>query len=723
MRAELHPEYSEELQNLEDTFTAICRKRDSLDTEADRGADEWTSAVLRGMIVREWNKLTTALDQPYFGRVDWVECAGCSPETIYIGRQECTEANVFSWAAPLVGELYYRGTSMQSDRQRLLKRTFHLQKTTLDEIIDEFVHPHRGFLLDLPDERRDLSSEVADDLLANLLAESRDSTMRDIVRSIQEQQYRIISSSEENVLIVQGVAGSGKTAIALHRLPYLLYNNYRRKGTKKEQTKSPKKIAKAGANKAIEQDDEAEKYLFLGPNNLFLKYVASVLSVLWSSKIPQQPFDVWLLDQLGKPIKYQSQDESLEYLLDTGVPEAARQKYQRSEQLKGTTKMVILLDRYTEYIEREVLDGMKIGLSCVRQDPELIMRDEPDSYLRWECSAAEVQKVVTGSASRPLMERINMAEGYFIKRATKDIEDDIDGIVKHKSPRRTTPPLIDVTQTVRKYFAECRPAPALDQYRKLLATHSLLSEIGTGLLTNEEIDILHSESAQSSKRVSTGDLAAVVYLHSKLSGTHALRQYHHIVVDEAQDVTPMQLHVLKQYAPTASYTLVGDSAQSIFSRDTTPDWRWVADILKPVSASSTVDKPASMSALQIEQIRQSYRSTREIIEFCNKVLLRVGAQENDLAIPIARTGAVPQVVEFSSNMECAKYVQQTVTREAERGSKTIAVICKSLTNCRRFLKLWERSASTPLAMIGHRQSTYTGGVVLLPAYLAKGLEL
>lgn len=110
---------------------------------------------------------------------------------IYIGRQECTEANIFSWAAPLVGELYYKGTSMRSARQRLLKRIFHLHRTTLDDIVDEFTHPHRSVLLDLPDDLRDLPSEVADNLLINLLAESRDNAMRDIVRSIQEQQYRI----------------------------------------------------------------------------------------------------------------------------------------------------------------------------------------------------------------------------------------------------------------------------------------------------------------------------------------------------------------------------------------------------------------------------------------------------------------------------------------------------------------------------------------------------
>lgn len=607
MRAELHPEYQQEQETLEQAFTAICKKRDGLDTESDRGADAWASAVLRGMVVREWNKLTAALDQPYFGRVDWIEKGGCPPETMYIGRQEFTEANIYSWAAPLVGELY-------------------------------------------------------------------------------------------NILVVQGVAGSGKTAIALHRLPYLLYNNHHRK------------------------DYDAANFLFLGPSNLFLNYISAVLPALWGVQIPQLPLAVWLLERLEKPVEYQSQEELLEYLLDQQTSDVERRKLHRREQLKGSLKMVTLLDRYTKYVERNVLYRMSNELSCVRKVPERAIGSKPDHILLWRYDGGYVKKIVTGYTDRPLAERITMAESFFIKRANRDIEEDIEAVARKQRPRRNTPPLEDVIQEVRNYFDQRRPQPAAEQYRQLLTSRSLLQELGSDLFARDEIELLHRGSTETITPLSLGDLAAIVYLRARLYDARLPRQCRHIVVDEAQDITPLQLSVLNQYAPKASYTFVGDTAQSVFPQEGLSGWSQIAAILKCTLPQSSAGDSTGERTLQVEQIRQSYRSTIEITEFCNNLLRHLGATKEELALPIARSGEAPQVRVFASDTERVKYVQALIAAETEKGYTSVALIGKSAANCRKFLALWNTNISAPLPLIADHRSSYSGGVVLLPAYLAKGIE-
>lgn len=156
-------------------------------------------------------------------------------------------------------------------------------------------------------------AEFTDSLLFKLLQDSH-SKLRDIVATIQEQQYRIIRSPKDKLLVVQGAPGSGKTSVALHRVAYLLYN-YR------------------------SETFTARNILILGPNRMFLGHVAGILPSLGERPVPQKTFDSWIGELLGDTLHYESQEESLEVLLDPRFAPVVKARCYRKARNKGSLRM------------------------------------------------------------------------------------------------------------------------------------------------------------------------------------------------------------------------------------------------------------------------------------------------------------------------------------------------------------------------------------------------
>lgn len=194
--------------------------------------------------VRE--KLEKLKDTPYFARIDFVPDGEEEADTYYIGRfgfTHCNEKLIFDWRAPVSGIFYDYETSRAGfeapvgriEGELTRKRQFKIQNGTMEYAIES-------------------SANVQDEILQKELAHTSDEKMKSMISTIQREQNVIIRNERANTLIIQGVAGSGKTSIALHRIAFLLYR--------------------------FKYQITAEDVMILSPNQVFADYISGVIPEL-----------------------------------------------------------------------------------------------------------------------------------------------------------------------------------------------------------------------------------------------------------------------------------------------------------------------------------------------------------------------------------------------------------------------------------------------------------
>jgi DNA helicase-2/ATP-dependent DNA helicase PcrA len=186
-------------------------------------------------------------------------------------------------------------------------------------------------------------------------------------------------------------------------------------------------------------------------------------------------------------------------------------------------------------------------------------------------------------------------------------------------------------------------------------------------------------------------------------------QYHHIVVDEVQDLTPLQLRLLDMHAPRGVMTLAGDTAQSLTANGTFQSWD---EVISALPQRQFETRPLSVS----------YRSTAEIVGLGNKVLAHLSTDPGTLATPFDRHGPEPGLISAKSDKEAIAHAVHIAKKDLERGFQTLAVICKTATQCRALSKTLTRSYALDHVLVDRGDVVYEGGVAVTTVGLAKGLE-
>jgi len=664
MKATDHPDYEEEMQHLQGTVRFARDEVESWEAYDDVLLLKSIHDAQARDRIKRIKKYKQVLEEPYFGRVDWHEVEAQGRDTFYIGKTAVPERHVYSWRDNMVADLYYEGRTEREDGKLLLKRVFGIKDLRLLAITDEIV--------DQSLTERLVAERFTDTLLVRLLQESRGHQLQDIVATIQGRQYEIITAPKDQLLVVQGAPGSGKSSIALHRVAYLLYHH------------------------RDDLDFSANRVLVLGPNPMFMRYVSNVLPSLGERRIQQETFDSWLVDRLETSVEYEPQETSLELLLDGETPASEKAMRYRNAKNKGSLAMARMLERYVDYLHRDLLTG--------KGDFECKLYSLPGERVTVTISIDDLRRMLDGLSDLPFNERVDELQERVARSVVAQTMPDRSSREKGVEARVRE----ETRNQVREYFGDWRSQNVSVAYRRLLRTPSLLHEAGRGIFSSWDLELLAHDAPTALKPFRFSDLAALLYLKGLLDGDDK-RSYDHIVIDEAQDITPLHFEVLHQMSRDGSMTVLGDLVQGIYPYHGLVAWE-------------ELEQAAGADQLVIMREQQSYRSTFEIMECANGVLRRIGVADDLLAEPISRHGPEPTKQSFDVHDALINRVIDLVHREQTEGRPSVAIVCKTLRRCRAMADNLEKAGVADHQLIDDRDATYEGGVVILPSYMTKGLE-
>ena len=535
-----HPDLTAEQAYLDQAFDCLDRMREALLRAAEAGVSEVAAEAIEDWATGRLRTFADAERVLCFGRID----SEGADDPIYVGRRWVHDddhgALVVNWQAPAARPFY---TATPAEPHGVtLRRRFRSRGRKLLDISDEALDGSLG----------DAATAV-DDFLLEELGRAREARMRDIVATIQADQYHLIAREPEPPLVVQGGPGTGKTAVGLHRASFLLY-----------------------AHRA-----ELRRVLVVGPNPAFMDYVSHVLPTLGEESVDQRA--VGELVEGVEPTHIDSPDAQ-RLKADVRLADVLRRAVEQRSQGKPQELVVRMEGRFVGVEADEVA--------------ELLARARAELGL-----SASARERFRMDVLRRFYEDYGARLGGLAFRAFDEVERAL-----RKDGR------------LARFLDRVWPAPKPEHVvRRLLGSRERLAEAAGGILDESEQALLHRAKSDWSD----ADLPLVDEARVLLHG--APLQYGHVIVDEAQDLTPMQLRMVARRAAGA-FTLLGDIAQAT---GPVPYDRW--EELFPYL-------PGGQRA-ETEELRHAYRVPREIMALALPLLKRIAP---DVEPPLAyRVGADP----------------------------------------------------------------------------------
>ncbi|AUG79137.1 ATPase AAA [Kitasatospora sp. MMS16-BH015] len=595
-------------------------------------AGTWVSAaVLQRQVTDRIAALADLAHTPlFFGRLDYLHAIseelaeGGSGERFYIGRRHVHDAHgdpmVIDWRAP-VSQPFYRAS--RTDPQDVEKRRrFGYTGGELTAYEDE----------DLTDPAE---TETTSALLAAEIEKPRVGPMRDIVATIQPEQDEIVRADITGTVCVQGAPGTGKTAVGLHRVAYLLYAHRER-------------LARTGT-------------LVIGPNSSFLSYIEQVLPALGELDVAQAT-----VQQLVGHVEVRGEDSA----------EAAR--------LKGDARMA-------EVLRRAVRAGITLPT-----EPCVVVRGSR----RWRVPTYELIQIIEelknreiryGAAREALPQRIAHAVLLKMEQGGEAPDDRVQDAVARNA-------------AVKAVVKECWPAvdPAKLVHR-LLSDPGFLAACAEGVYSEEEQAALLWTKPARSVKTAPWTAADAVLVDEATDLVQRTASLGHVVLDEAQDLSPMQYRAVGRRCSTGSATVLGDLAQG-----TTP---W-ATASWP-EALHHLGKPEA----HIEELTKGFRVPEEVIAYASRLLPEIAP---GLA-PASSIRDLPGSLEISHTPDPDGLVEAVIEacRKAldHEGSTGLIAADDRIPRYAEALA----AAGLPYLTPGTETSA-EARLTLVPASLAKGLE-
>ncbi|CAI8943748.1 MULTISPECIES: HelD family protein [Bacillus] len=506
--------FEEEFQRMKKTLSTMDEQLDKLEKIPVYYGEDFKEQILESMRESNRQNLRIGVQEPYFGRLDFQEDGQPEPNPIYIGKvgvsdEETMKPIVIDWRAPVASMFYsftggeepafYHSPDGLVEGDVYLKRNIAIRKRELERVVDTYV---KG--------SEDVS--LADDFLLYRLGENKDNKLKDIVSTIQSEQNDIIRAEKNMPLLIQGVAGSGKTTIALHRLAFLIYE-YR-------------------------EQLEAERMIVFAPNSLFLDYISSVLPELGVGNIRQTTFQDWALNTLDDAVKLKDTDEKLKEAFSINRDD----KKVMLGKLKGTMK-------FKSFIEENI----------VQFEKNLLPTKDFEAWDKASITVEEIRKWMQVEYKHyPLKKRRERLVGR-IKRWIEIELKKFEGTNEKKALKK------EATKRLNAYMKFWPKMSPLSFYSSMMKQKEVLEVLP------EEL-VQETEKNCRKKEVYVEDLAPLIHIHHRLAGIEIGQKFHHVVIDEAQDFSPFQIYILKEITMGNSFTILGDLSQAIYDYQGIEDW-------------------------------------------------------------------------------------------------------------------------------------------------------
>jgi DNA helicase-2/ATP-dependent DNA helicase PcrA len=711
MSALSHPDYNMEVERLSYTLEYLKNynknvqgEKHRIDKEVEYGlshynsdnAEQFNELVINKSIMdslsQKLKNVDKSLSKPYFARVDFVEEGTRNKQNLYIGkislmRDRDQELIIIDWRAP-VATLYYEG--------RLGKASFH----SPDGEISGEIKLKRQYTIENADlkEIYDIDITTNDEFLQAALGSSKDNRLKDIVSTIQAEQNRVIRADMWKPLVVQGAAGGGKTTIALHRIAYLLYNY--------ESSLSPK------------------NFMIIAPNRFFLSYISEVLPDLGVENVIQTTFEDFALSVIGKKFKLKNPHEKLSVLINNKYKNFKHENetIKTISTYKSSLEFKDAIESYMRIIEDTIIPKEDFNIetfTLVKYEKirELFIKEYKNLPMIKRIN--EIKKTLVNTLKQnkgPIIEGViamydekilevkeNMGDCDKRRKIIIDIADTRDALVEKIKKRSKT--------IVKEYLDKCKVLSPLEYYKNLLIDKTLFYNITSTYIDENIAEGVRVQTLSNieSNTMEMEDLAPLMFIRELTQGLEEKITVRHVVIDEAQDFSEFQLFILRKLIGGNSFTILGDLCQGIYSYRGITDWEKV---------SKKVFGEDNFSMLTLEQ---SYRTTIEIMEAASKVINFLNDPNLPNPKPVIRHGDAVEVAEKSTFSEVSKDIVKKINIVLKEGFKSVAIICKTLEECKK-MKEELKSYGLKVDIITGNESEYSGGVVLIPCYLVKGLE-
>lgn len=611
-------------------------------------------------------KYEKMIESPYFSRIDFTEYGYEDTEKIYIGLfnlmdEDTHDIKIYDWRAPIssvyyrseLGPVEYKAPSGIIKGIVTLKRQYRITNGELEYFFDSNVN-------------------IVDEILMEALSKNMTSKMKTIVETIQKQQDLIIRDLDNDLLVVQGVAGSGKSSVALHRIAFLLYQ---------------------GLNLKLSSNN----IVVISPNTLFSKYISNVLPELGEDNINEYTFENLFAKIFDNKLSVKTKSENFENII-CADSEGKREFLRSYDEFKGSQVFLKIIDRFIKYFERKLIHFEDIYFNGEIIESRQLLK----SFLlsgKLEMPTAKKLKII----ERRIMDKVHDNKH---KRRSK-IEKAVNNSKQHEFEIKAFTRVLAARETssflnkIHK-FTEFN---SYDLYKKLFSHKEIFKKLSKDLILPDNIDEIidyTNNLITDPYNIPYADGIAMMYLKVKSEGTDGLNGIKQVIVDEAQDYYPMHYHLLKNLFNDARFTIVGDVNQAVEKKTNISIYDDIISIFNFEKSNKIF-------------LNKSYRSSYEISKFSERFL-----DEGLNTEYFKRNEEAPEVIRKSNYVNLEKSMIENIDKYKSQGYKSIAIICKNRNEASNlYFKLKEKINVKLVDYLGEQNLT---GVIIVPVYLAKGLE-
>lgn len=627
------------------------------------------------ILKRQLATLQELRKSPYFGRIQIQEPESNEIETLYIGvaslmNSDKTDFLVYDWRAP-ISSVYYNGTlgpvtyqtpSGPRTVELVQKRQFTIENGRITNMFDT-------------------NETVGDEMLQTALGQQNDQFMQNIVATIQQEQNDIIRNTSSDLLIVQGVAGSGKTSTVLQRIAYLLYHS--------------------------KESLNADQIVLFSPNLLFSQYISEVLPSLGERNMRQVT--------LAGFLKRRFEGLNVETIFD---------RYE-----EGTDDQAKPIQKFLE--SAKVMQAVREYVETIKHGQHSLVFTDINFGDQVFFSADHIQNIFNGQpAALSIADRLVRTKNHLIRELQKrsQIEAKKDWVQKALNE-------LD-TQAIHRLMGrhsidDFADEQAQARYLSRRLAHNRLRIVADAIYNNYFLDP-YSQYAQFLKQINWPKeinlnaqtqlihdyqrglefhqlhfmhTAPLMYLRDLITGSGENNDFQYVFIDEMQDYPTAMLIYLHHTFPNARFTILGDSEQALFYPLQLPE-----NLLKTLAQDLQAKKPRLIT------LRQSYRSTTEITNFAKALL-----PDGDQIHAFTRHGQSPVLKMCYQQTEWERQLQETVNQQLTK-YPTVAILTKDQEQAQQVYHALYRHVNHLHRLTSKDVQLPHEGVVILPTYLAKGLE-